>query len=163
MITLILISDLSRLSRNMADFCDFYKILEKYHASFISIKEQFDTSTSFGEMMFFNMINLAQFERRQTSERIMMNFHARALRDSFTAAVPNLDLIVTQPIQVKKSSINPRRISLNDSSKCTTKDKVFRLSEISSIMKEPPEKCPQLSTGIVTLSRRFSKTLPLSV
>ena len=31
-------------------------------------------------MMVFNMINLAQFERRQTSERVAMNFHARALR-----------------------------------------------------------------------------------
>jgi len=47
---------------------------------FLSIKEQFDTSTATGEMMVFNMINLAQFERKQTSERVTMNFHARALR-----------------------------------------------------------------------------------
>ena len=31
-------------------------------------------------MMIYNMINLAQFERKQTSERISMNFHSRALR-----------------------------------------------------------------------------------
>lgn len=30
--------------------------------------------------MLFNMINLAQFERKQTSERVATNFHARAIR-----------------------------------------------------------------------------------
>lgn len=31
-------------------------------------------------MMLFNMINLAPFERKQTSERVALNFHSRALR-----------------------------------------------------------------------------------
>ena len=79
-ISLILITDLSRLSRSISDFCVLLKDLEKYKAKFLSIKEQFDTSTPAGEMMIFNMINLAQFERRQTSERISLNFHSRAMR-----------------------------------------------------------------------------------
>lgn len=79
-INLILVTDLSRLSRNIADFCDLLKDLDKYKAKFLSIKEQFDSSTPAGEMMLFNMINLAQFERKQTSERVATNFHARALR-----------------------------------------------------------------------------------
>ena len=79
-ISLILVADLSRLSRNISDFSHFYNELGKYKASFLSIKEQFDTSTPIGEMMVFNMINLAQFERKQTSERISMNFHSRAMR-----------------------------------------------------------------------------------
>jgi site-specific DNA recombinase len=67
-------------SCNISDFCDLYKELGKYKANFLSIKEQFDTSTPIGEMMVFNMVNLAQFERKQTSERISMNFHSRAMR-----------------------------------------------------------------------------------
>jgi site-specific DNA recombinase len=77
-IDLILVADLSRLSRNIADFCDLLKDLEKYKAKFLSIKEQFDSSTPAGEMMLFNMINLAQFERKQTSERVSLNFNDRA-------------------------------------------------------------------------------------
>ncbi len=76
----ILVTDISRLSRNIADFCDLVKDLEKCRAKFFSVKEQFDTSTPAGEMMLYNMINLAQFERKQTSERVSMNFHSRALR-----------------------------------------------------------------------------------
>ncbi len=89
-INLILVTDLSRLSRNVADFCDLYKDIGKYKANFLSIKEQFDTSTPIGEMMVFNMINLAQFERKQTSERISMNFHSRALRGLVNGGNPLL-------------------------------------------------------------------------
>ena len=79
-INLILVTDLSRLSRNILDFCILLEDLKKFSAKFLSLKEQFDTSTPAGEMMVFNMINLAQFERKQTAERVAMNFHARALR-----------------------------------------------------------------------------------
>lgn len=79
-INLILVADLARLSRSMMDFCILLEDLKRASAKFLSIKEQFDTTTAAGEMMVFNMMNLAQFERKQTSERVSMNFHARALR-----------------------------------------------------------------------------------
>ncbi len=79
-INLILVTDLSRLSRNINDFCKLLEELTVFKAKFLSIKEQFDSSTPAGEMMLFNMINLAQFERKQTSERVSLNFHSRALR-----------------------------------------------------------------------------------
>ncbi|MEK6624183.1 MAG: recombinase family protein, partial [Bdellovibrionota bacterium] len=79
-VNLILVTDISRLSRNIADFCVLLKDLEERKAKFLSVKEQFDTSTPAGEMMIYNMINLAQFERKQTSERVSINFHSRALR-----------------------------------------------------------------------------------
>ena len=79
-INLILVTDLSRLSRSIRDFCGILEDLNRAKAKFLSLKEQFDTSTPAGEMMLFNMINLAQFERRQISERVALNFHSRALR-----------------------------------------------------------------------------------
>mgnify|MGYP000101852132 CR=1 FL=1 len=62
------------------DFCNLLSDLDKFHAKFLSVKEQFDTSTPAGEMMIYNMINLAQFERKQTSERVALSCHSRALR-----------------------------------------------------------------------------------
>lgn len=89
-INLILVNDISRLSRNIHDFCVLLKDLEQCKAKFLSVKEQFDTSTPAGEMMIFNMINLAQFERRQTAERVSMNFHSRALRGLMSSGNPIL-------------------------------------------------------------------------
>lgn len=79
-INAIMVTELSRLSRNIPDFCEFHKMLEQYGAKFFSIKEQFDSSTPAGKMMLYNMINLAQFEREQTSERVAINCYARAQR-----------------------------------------------------------------------------------
>ena len=79
-VNLILVTDLSRLSRNIQDFSNLLSYLDGYKSKFLSMKEQFDTSTPAGKMMIFNMINLAQFEREQTSERVALNCHARAMR-----------------------------------------------------------------------------------
>lgn len=76
----VLVTDLSRLSRSIRDFCVLLDLFKELRVKFLSIKDQFDTSTAVGEMMLFNMINLAQFERRQISERVSLNFHARAIR-----------------------------------------------------------------------------------
>lgn len=79
-INMVLVVDLSRLSRSIRDFCGLLDLFKETSSKFLSLKEQFDTSTAAGEMMLFNMINLAQFERRQISERVSLNFHSRALR-----------------------------------------------------------------------------------
>ena len=79
-IDLILVADLSRLSRSISDFCGILELLKNTDSSFLSIKEQFDSSTPAGKMMLYNMINLAQFEREQTAERVALGCHARAMR-----------------------------------------------------------------------------------
>lgn len=105
-INLILVTDLSRLSRNILDFCLLLEDLKKVNAKFLSMKEQFDTSTPAGEMMVFNMINLAQFERKQTSERVSMNFHSRALRGLSNGG--------PVPLGYEKDPDNPSTYTVNE-------------------------------------------------
>jgi site-specific DNA recombinase len=78
-INLILVTEISRLSRNNFDFSSLIRELDQCRAKLLSVKEQFDTSTPAGEMMVNFMVTLAQFERKQTSERVKLNFHSRAL------------------------------------------------------------------------------------
>jgi site-specific DNA recombinase len=89
-VNLILITDLSRLSRSIDDFSDLQKELNLHKAKFLSVKEQFDTSTPAGEMMIYMLINLAQFERKQTAERISLNMNSRALRGLLNGGAPLL-------------------------------------------------------------------------
>ncbi len=79
-INLILSTELSRMSRSIRDFCDIWDLFKKHNANFITLREQFDTTSAAGEMMVFNLINFAQFERKQTGERIAANFKSRAER-----------------------------------------------------------------------------------
>ncbi len=46
----------------------------------MSLREDFDTTTAEGEMLLFQLMNFAQFERKQTSERVAANILARAGR-----------------------------------------------------------------------------------
>lgn len=77
-INLILASELSRLSRSIRDFCELWDLFKRHNASFVTLREQFDTTTAAGEMMVFSLINFAQFERKQTAERIAANWQSRA-------------------------------------------------------------------------------------
>src|SRR6185437_13145544 len=79
-VNLILASELSRMSRSIRDFCDIWDLFKKHNTNFITLREQFDTTTAAGEMMVVNLINFAQVERKQTAERITANFKSRAER-----------------------------------------------------------------------------------
>ena len=79
-INLILSTELSRLSRSLKDFCEVWDLFKKHNTGFITLRELFDTTTAAGEMMVFNLMNFAQYERKQTAERISANWQARAKR-----------------------------------------------------------------------------------
>lgn len=91
----ILVTELSRLSRSIKDFCALWDFLKAKQAQFLSLREQFDTTSAAGEMMMFSIMNFAQFERMQTSERVSANFEARASRGLVNGGLPSLgfDLI----------------------------------------------------------------------
>jgi DNA invertase Pin-like site-specific DNA recombinase len=79
-VTMVMVTDLSRLSRSIKDFSEMWELMRSHGCEFQSLREQFDTTTAAGEMVIYTIANIAQFERRQTSERISANFQARAQR-----------------------------------------------------------------------------------
>lgn len=64
---------LDRISRNIADFSSLMNELNKLNTSFISIKEQFDTTTPMGRAMMYIASVFAQLEREVIAERIRDN------------------------------------------------------------------------------------------
>ncbi|MCB9025994.1 MAG: recombinase family protein [Bdellovibrionaceae bacterium] len=79
-IDLVLVTELSRISRSMKDFAEIWELMQKSNCGFQSLRENFDTTTAAGEMVLFSVANIAQFERRQVSERVSANINARAKR-----------------------------------------------------------------------------------
>ncbi len=64
---------LDRISRNVADFSSTLEILQTNNCDFVSIKEQFDTSTPMGRAMIYIASVFAQLERETIAERIKDN------------------------------------------------------------------------------------------
>lgn len=79
-INLLLVTELSRFSRSTKDFAVLQEFLEEHDCKFLSIRENFDTSGAAGRMVMNLMASIAEFERRQTGERIANSFLARAKR-----------------------------------------------------------------------------------
>ena len=79
-INLVLATELSRLSRSIKDFCGLWDLFKDHGTKFVTLRENFDTTTASGEMMVFQLIGFAQFERKQTAERISANWKSRASR-----------------------------------------------------------------------------------
>lgn len=106
-INLIIATELSRLSRNIRDFCEVWDLLKKHTCNFITLREQFDTTTAAGEMMIFNLINFAQYERKQTAERISANWASRAKRGLFNGG--------TIPLGYDRNPKNKGELIINES------------------------------------------------
>ncbi len=69
---------LDRISRNIAQFSTTYEILQKHNIEFVSVKEQFDTSSPIGRAMLSIAMVFAQLERETIAERIRDNMHGLA-------------------------------------------------------------------------------------
>jgi site-specific DNA recombinase len=79
-ISLILVTELSRFTRSMKDFSLLQDFMRKHGCEFLSLRENFDSSSATGSLVMSIMATLAEFERKQTAERISNSFHERAKR-----------------------------------------------------------------------------------
>ena len=66
----IIVWKVDRISRNLLDFASIYQELKNNRVTFISMNEQFDTSTAIGEAMLKIILIFAELERNMTSERV---------------------------------------------------------------------------------------------
>jgi site-specific DNA recombinase len=65
----VLVYKVDRLSRSLLDFAKMMETFDKYHVSFVSVTQQFNTSTSMGRLVLNVLLSFAQFEREIISER----------------------------------------------------------------------------------------------
>lgn len=74
----IIVYRLDRISRNVTDFCNLKNEFLKYNVDFISVTENFDTSTPMGSAMLMISSVFAQLERDTIAERIRDNMYELA-------------------------------------------------------------------------------------
>src|ERR1700678_2037283 len=69
-IDVIVVYKVDRLTRSFADFAKLVELFDKQNVSFVSVTQQFNTTTSMGRLTLNVLLSFAQFEREVTSERI---------------------------------------------------------------------------------------------
>ena len=70
LIDVVVIYKIDRLTRSLTDFSKMVDVFERHGVSFVSVTQQFNTTTSMGRLMLNILLSFAQFEREVTGERI---------------------------------------------------------------------------------------------
>jgi site-specific DNA recombinase len=69
-VQIIVVYKVDRLTRSLADFAKLVELFDAHKVSFVSVTQQFNTTTSMGRLTLNVLLSFAQFEREVTSERI---------------------------------------------------------------------------------------------
>ena len=69
-VNVIVVYKVDRLTRSLADFAKLVELFDAHGVSFVSVTQQFNTTTSMGRLTLNVLLSFAQFEREVTSERI---------------------------------------------------------------------------------------------
>ena len=89
-IDVVVIYKIDRLTRSLADFSKMVEVFERFGVSFVSVTQQFNTTTSMGRLMLNILLSFAQFEREVTGERIRDKIAASKRKGMWMGGVPPL-------------------------------------------------------------------------
>lgn len=101
---------LDRISRNVADFSSTLELLQASNIDFVSIKEQFDTSTPMGRAMVYISSVFAQLERETIAERIRDNMYLLARTGRFMGGQTPLGF-TTERIEYYDEEMNKKHMT----------------------------------------------------
>ena len=69
-VQIVVVYKVDRLTRSLADFAKIVDVLDANNVSFVSVTQQFSTTTSMGRLTLNMLLSFAQFEREIAGERI---------------------------------------------------------------------------------------------
>ena len=89
-IDVVVVYKVDRLSRSLHDFAQMMKLFDEQNVSFVSVTQQFNTTTSMGRLTLNMLLSFAQFEREVTGERIRDKLAATKKKGMWVGGQPPL-------------------------------------------------------------------------
>jgi len=101
-VDIIVVYKVDRLTRALSDFARMVELFDKHKVSFVSVTQQFNTTTSMGRLTLNVLLSFAQFEREVTAERIRDKIAASKKKGMWMGSPPPLGY----DVQDKKLVVN---------------------------------------------------------
>ena len=86
----VIVYKVDRLSRSLSDFVRMVEVFDNKGVSFVSVTQQFNTTTSMGRLTLNMLLSFAQFEREVTGERIRDKIAASKQKGMWMGGLPPL-------------------------------------------------------------------------
>jgi site-specific DNA recombinase len=103
-VDVVVVYKIDRLTRSLADFAKIVEIFDAKGVSFVSVTQQFNTTTSMGRLTLNVLLSFAQFEREVTGERIRDKIAASKKKGMWMGGMPplgytveNRKLVIVEP------------------------------------------------------------------
>lgn len=90
LIDVVIVYKVDRLTRSLADFAKLTELFDQNDVSFVSVTQQFNTSTSMGRLTLNVLLSFAQFEREVAGERIRDKIALSKRRGMWMGGLPPL-------------------------------------------------------------------------
>jgi site-specific DNA recombinase len=90
LIDVVVVYKIDRLSRSLTDFARLVDVFERHNVTFVSVTQQFNTTTSMGRLTLNILLSFAQFEREVIGERIRDKFAASRRKGMWMGGWPPL-------------------------------------------------------------------------
>lgn len=90
LVDIVVVYKVDRLSRSLMDFSKLVDAFEQHNVSFVSITQQFNTTSSMGRLTLNILLSFAQFEREVIGERIRDKFAASRKKGMWMGGHPPL-------------------------------------------------------------------------
>ncbi|HEY0150228.1 MAG TPA: recombinase family protein [Allosphingosinicella sp.] len=141
-VDVIVLYKVDRLTRSLADFARIVEVLDGAGASFVSITQSFNTTTSMGRLTLNVLLSFAQFEREVTGERIRDKIAQSKAKGMWMGGVVPLGYDVSE-----------RKLVINEVEAATVRMIFERYAALGSTGLLTDE---LRATGVVTKQRVFS-------
>ena len=96
LIDVIVVYKMDRLTRALLDFSKLVEVFDKHGVTFVSVTENFNTTTSMGRLTLNMLLSFAQFEREVIGERIRDKFLASKRKGLWMGGMPPLGYDVVE-------------------------------------------------------------------
>jgi site-specific DNA recombinase len=112
LIDVVVTYKLDRLSRSLTDFAKLVDIFERHKVTFVSVTQQFSTTSSMGRLTLNILLSFAQFEREIAGERIRDKIAASRKRGLWMGGWPPLGYEVQgrRLVVVEQEAVVVRRV-----------------------------------------------------
>ena len=95
-VDIVVVYKIDRLTRSLPDFAKLVDVFDRNGVSFVSVTQQFNTTTSMGRLTLNILLSFAQFEREVTGERIRDKIAASKAKGMWMGGMPPLGYDVVE-------------------------------------------------------------------
>jgi len=121
-VRIVVVYKVDRLTRSLADFAKIVEVFDTHGASFVSVTQAFNTTTSMGRLTLNMLLSFAQFEREVTGERIRDKIAASKAKGLWMGGVVPLGY-----------DVRDRKLVVNNAEAETVRTIFRRYAELGSV------------------------------